>query len=154
MNIISRAEAARKGRKTYFTGIPCKHGHISERYTSNNVCITCSNIYNSRRVAKTRYGAEGWQSRDAKDTARRAAFEEGAKIFGKGIPCLHGHTSGYRVSNGQCVECARQRVREAGRRSRAAIKALRTSQTYNPGIIRRLAKILVGFCQRLNSPKG
>lgn len=39
--IISRAEARVIGYKRYFTGKPCKHGHISERYTNSKHCIQC-----------------------------------------------------------------------------------------------------------------
>lgn len=34
MKILLREEAIQKGLKRYFTGIPCKNGHISERNTS------------------------------------------------------------------------------------------------------------------------
>ena len=41
MNIISRKEAKAQGLTRYFTGKPCKHGHLSERQTSNGSCVTC-----------------------------------------------------------------------------------------------------------------
>ena len=41
MKIISREEAIKKGLKKYFTGIPCKHGHISERFVLQNKCVVC-----------------------------------------------------------------------------------------------------------------
>tara|TARA_R100000687_G_C6413981_1_gene147745 strand:- start:298 stop:879 length:582 start_codon:yes stop_codon:yes gene_type:complete len=41
MDIISRKEAKAQGLKRYFTGKPCKHGHISERQISNGSCLTC-----------------------------------------------------------------------------------------------------------------
>lgn len=40
MNIITRQEAIQKGLKTYFTGKPCKNGHISERMICC-ICIMC-----------------------------------------------------------------------------------------------------------------
>jgi len=39
--LCSRAEAKALGLKRYFTGKPCKHGHISERRVSSNTCIEC-----------------------------------------------------------------------------------------------------------------
>lgn len=45
MNFAStttRAEARAKGLIRYMTGKPCKHGHISERFTSNGWCVSCS----------------------------------------------------------------------------------------------------------------
>lgn len=36
------AEARASGSARYFTGKPCKHGHVSPRFTSNRRCIVCS----------------------------------------------------------------------------------------------------------------
>ena len=38
--IISWSEAKAKGLKRYFTGKPCIHGHVEERYI-NGSCIKC-----------------------------------------------------------------------------------------------------------------
>src|SRR5690554_5382565 len=35
------AEARRIGAKRYFTGKPCKHGHVAERFTSDQSCCAC-----------------------------------------------------------------------------------------------------------------
>jgi hypothetical protein len=43
--IITRGEAQAKLLKTYFTGKPCKHGHISERYTSTGACLACMDFH-------------------------------------------------------------------------------------------------------------
>lgn len=43
--IITRAEAQAKLLKTYFTGNPCKHGHVSERYTSTGACLACMDFH-------------------------------------------------------------------------------------------------------------
>lgn len=37
----SRAMAKALGSTTYFTGAPCKHGHVSVRWTSKGVCKEC-----------------------------------------------------------------------------------------------------------------
>jgi hypothetical protein len=39
--IISREEAHERGEARYCTGVPCKHGHVAERWTSTSVCIDC-----------------------------------------------------------------------------------------------------------------
>lgn len=39
--IITRVEAIERGLKYYFTGIPCKHGHIVERLVSSYDCKVC-----------------------------------------------------------------------------------------------------------------
>lgn len=38
---ITRKQAVKEGKPKYYTGFPCKHGHISERYTSTYVCQEC-----------------------------------------------------------------------------------------------------------------
>jgi 5-methylcytosine-specific restriction endonuclease McrA len=43
-SIVTRAEARAVGAKRYFTGTPCKHGHIGERLVSCKLCIPCSVI--------------------------------------------------------------------------------------------------------------
>lgn len=41
MQIITRQEAIRKRLSKYFTGKPCKSGHIAERYLINSACEDC-----------------------------------------------------------------------------------------------------------------
>lgn len=41
MDIITRADARAQGLKRYFTGKPCKRGHLSERQVSNLTCLEC-----------------------------------------------------------------------------------------------------------------
>jgi 5-methylcytosine-specific restriction endonuclease McrA len=36
-----KSEAKAKGEKFYFTGVPCKNGHIAPRFTSNGGCSEC-----------------------------------------------------------------------------------------------------------------
>ncbi len=48
----TRAEAKAVGSKFYFTGEPCKHGHVAARLTSNRCCVTCS----AKRTEEWRIG--------------------------------------------------------------------------------------------------
>lgn len=41
MQIISQVKAKASGLKWYFTGKPCKRGHIDKRLVSNFCCATC-----------------------------------------------------------------------------------------------------------------
>jgi hypothetical protein len=41
MKVISRAEAKKKGLKTYYTGKPCPQGHVAEIFV-NGRCRTCT----------------------------------------------------------------------------------------------------------------
>lgn len=42
IEIISRSDAKAKGLRRYFTGKPCIHGHMSERYVGRGTCLTCN----------------------------------------------------------------------------------------------------------------
>lgn len=44
LHIISRNKAKELGMSRYFTGKPCKHGHISERMVTNHGCAECSRL--------------------------------------------------------------------------------------------------------------
>lgn len=46
MQVISRSEAKALGLKRFFTGKPCKRGHIAERYVFNHCCVACSHVAN------------------------------------------------------------------------------------------------------------
>ncbi len=39
-----RFQAAAQGSKRYFTGEPCKRGHVADRFTSNGGCTECVNL--------------------------------------------------------------------------------------------------------------
>ncbi len=47
----TRAEAKKIGAKHYFTGLPCKRGHIAERSTKDAICQEC-NRERSREFAR------------------------------------------------------------------------------------------------------
>ena len=49
---LQKQEAIKNGEKKYFTGKPCKHGHIAERYTKDGNCIVCRASQYSRDFDK------------------------------------------------------------------------------------------------------
>lgn len=52
MKIISRKEAVAKNLEFYFTGKPCKHGHISKRSTKLRDCSECRKSWNKRPLTE------------------------------------------------------------------------------------------------------
>ena len=42
--IITRQQAQTLGLTRYFTGQPCKHGHVAERRTDTGNCIACQRL--------------------------------------------------------------------------------------------------------------
>jgi hypothetical protein len=55
LNYITRQEAKQRSISKYFTGQPCKRGHIAERFSSSALCVDCASIHN--RKAYKRRGA-------------------------------------------------------------------------------------------------
>jgi hypothetical protein len=56
----SREEAKARGTDRFFTGIPCKHGHIAPRYTRGTNCVVCQ-VEHARRHG-------GWKARPSTET--------------------------------------------------------------------------------------
>lgn len=49
MLIISREEAARRGLKRFFTGEPCRHGHVAERWVGcRGRCVECTDTHRKK----------------------------------------------------------------------------------------------------------
>ena len=44
----AREQAKQDGLQHYFTGLPCKHGHIDKRQTSDGTCMACSRDKSSK----------------------------------------------------------------------------------------------------------
>ena len=49
--IVTRADAKAAGLKWFFTGKPCKRGHISERWANYGACLRCQKIANAKSYA-------------------------------------------------------------------------------------------------------
>ena len=56
MKLISKKNAKLQGLPRYFTGKPCKHGHMSERFINDGHCVECKSQYriNNKEQIKTK----------------------------------------------------------------------------------------------------
>lgn len=52
MNILSKEQALVLGVNHFYTGVECKHGHVSARRVSNGACLSCDKLTNEKRKAK------------------------------------------------------------------------------------------------------
>ena len=88
MKIVTRATAIARGQKRYYTGRPCRNGHVSERLVSNGVCVECELERNRspHRKESRRAAARAYRRRQAlgerlpaknprRTMASRATFE-------------------------------------------------------------------------------
>ena len=75
----SRAEAKAIGARYYFTGEPCKHGHIAPRKTKG-ACVDCLKVeWEKGNVARAEYFRQYNQS-DAGKEAKREYYERNREI--------------------------------------------------------------------------
>lgn len=70
MEIIDRQTAVAQGLTKYYTGTPCKHGHLSERYTKAASCCACVAASNGRILEEA----------ETNSSARTTALSE-LKVF-------------------------------------------------------------------------
>lgn len=68
MEVISRKDARQKGLRRYFTGKPCKHGHLTHRSVSCAICAACErdrqNAKRKRNPEKEKALCKAWAKRN------------------------------------------------------------------------------------------
>jgi hypothetical protein len=114
----SRKQAVALGLKHYFTGEPCKHGHIAKRYVSSAECSECSRI----RTAK--WDAANRERLNETRRKRRAANPEKARKRAREAARKHraADPEGYRSQQAAWRAANRQKVREYRRKTYAKNK--------------------------------
>ena len=74
--LVTRDEARAAGLSRYFTGEPCKLGHIVERVTANGACRLCSNkrsaIAHKANREKSNAAGRAWRQRNKAKAAAQA----------------------------------------------------------------------------------
>lgn len=73
MEIISRLEAAALGLKQYFSGKPCKYGHVSPRQVCNHACMGCAQEYRDSHKEEAARRSKEWA---AKNSDKRKEYEQ------------------------------------------------------------------------------
>ncbi len=73
MEIITRQEAKEQGLSRYFTGKPCKRGHVCERFIKSTHCIECGNVRSKKYVQENpERRKDSWQKYDSKPCSKLA----------------------------------------------------------------------------------
>jgi len=129
----SKGEAIAEDGRYYFSGRPCKYGHLCPRFL-NGHCLECTrkiDLDRGRRRSAEKRGQAEWQDGRVQNmldldaliesglpTSRQEAKKSGSKYYFTGDPCLHGHLSPmYR--DGQCIQCSRDRYRRTADKRKA-----------------------------------
>jgi hypothetical protein len=61
--IITKEEAKASGRKRYYTGEPCQHGHVCERFVKRSWCVECARLGLKPELRISQTGAVDGRSR-------------------------------------------------------------------------------------------
>lgn len=100
--IITRAQAIERGLTRYFTGKPCKHGHVSARQVSCWQCIECDREKKSRDYATNpRKFAERSASYRSKNTEKLRDYN--ARYRSENKEKIRGEKSRYYAHNSEKV---------------------------------------------------
>jgi hypothetical protein len=114
MEIVTRAEAKARGLKQYFTGEPCKNGHVAYRDTQSGSCRVCRNEKKREKRESLRI-AEGRKARyrpkDDEDR-RRHLTRYKSEWFNKNKERNLKRINEWREKNKEKVSEARKRYRE------------------------------------------
>ena len=126
MEIITRQEAIAQGLRHYFTGKPCKNGHVAPRHVSGpGVCTECNRHKNrcpkKRKEARARYVAELEAKMGQKIMTRQEAEKAGQRFYFNGKPCPKGHLSERMLPYGHCVACHKEGTKRWKRENREKV---------------------------------
>lgn len=79
--LISRHASLEQGKARYFTGVPCKRGHVAERIVSNRRCVDCANeasaVWKKANLAKCTEMRRAWSGANPeRHKAAKAAWNK------------------------------------------------------------------------------
>lgn len=117
--IVTRLDAKASGKKRYFTGDPCKHGHIAERFVSTTACVSCD------REASKKYANSNREVMRIKQRARYAADPEKmrakmAKHVAANLEKIKQRKRAWRMANIEKIRADAALMRAANREKIAA----------------------------------
>ena len=121
IEIISRKEAKEKGLKRYFTGIPCKDGHIAERYTKWGHCSECKRLLRrkNRRDKGKNPAFHKYRPRFKLICygCNKEIIRQGQKLISGALVCMISDT--YKERNYCSTRCQQVWYRETGKKNEA-----------------------------------
>lgn len=105
--IISRAEAKEKMLKRYFTGIPCKHGHVDERLVSGSRCVTCRDISYKKYISSNKEKVSK-KKREYRANNKDSISEYNKMYQAKNVESINARTRAWRQCNSDYREKQRK----------------------------------------------
>lgn len=116
MEVISKKEAKEKGLDFYFTGVPCKRGHLAVRKVNKGACTECRKT----EYHRAKYGEDAVKPPPPEPlenykhliVTKKYAAANNLKRYFTAIPCRNGHVAERTVSKGMCIICKMQKDNE------------------------------------------
>jgi hypothetical protein len=113
------AGALHLGTMYYFTGKPCRKGHVGLRYASSANCVTCIEERRNFRIDTSKH-----RFSERNINLAINAMANGETVYQSETPCPKGHKVRFTGTN-NCVECGKQVMRARREKSKwARIKKL------------------------------
>jgi hypothetical protein len=112
--IISRADAKARDLKLYFTGKPCKRGHIAPRQLSGT-CVECAPAYKEKHAAKV-------QARDP-EGYKASVNESVRRHYERNRDAILGKKRTYYQANSETLKAKAKARRDAKKAEQAAATA-------------------------------
>lgn len=109
------------GRKNYFTGVPCKHGHVSLRATRNSLCLECNRLRLRAAAAKDPVGTAARRSKRYFDNIEKVKATQ--KRYREANKEAESERQKMWVKNNPDKELAKQRKWRAANLEKARAKA-------------------------------
>jgi hypothetical protein len=110
-----RAKAISEGKSKYFTGRPCKYGHVAERRVNGGACLVCE--------------AEKYKNWAASNPEKvKAAY---SKSYAKHAEHRRQKAAEYRANNPEKIAAATRGWRENNRGKRTSMQMMRLARQAN-----------------------
>jgi len=122
---MERSEARALSLSKYYTGRPCKQGHLGYRYTQSGTCSECINPKSHKEPPK---------QYDSRYMERPEAVKLGLSKYTTGRPCKNGHLTYRYTVSASCSACVRP-------------KFVKPPQVYDPRYMERPEAVEKGMSQ-------
>jgi len=116
MELISRKEAKAQGLKRYYSGKPCKRGHVVERKVSNWGCVEC-NRDSERQYRVGNKEAIAERKRQFYEDNKEVILERNRQYYKDNKEAASGRMRQYQKENKKSY-CAREAKRRAAKLQR------------------------------------
>jgi hypothetical protein len=150
---ISRRDAHLQGLKRFYTGEPCKRGHVCERFTSNGNCVRCMVFTTPNRKTGAKGNNVGWPAVGLVFTVPDVLPEEMEAAF-RMIEAMHWHDHCVLEmrKDPTLLEKYRTKLRpeEVGMLEAQLVRAKRTA---SGGVMDAILTLACGFGQHYYGPR-